>query len=336
MQLISAHRIWNEAPHNAFTDARVFKGQLYTAFREGTSHVSPDGQLRVLRLEQDQWVSVAVMTLPEADVRDAKLSVRPDGCLMLVGAAAYKNQPVSHQCHYWLSEDGENWSQATPVAEPNHWLWRLTWHGDTAYGMAYGTGGVQGLFWYEVNPDGHWHCRPVEEFAGQYVNEHALSFDEDGTAWCLLRRDNQDISITHGLLGNATPPYTDWHWQDLGFRIGGPEMISLHGSEDFLAAYRRYQYPDSWLPQWTEVSRLNREGVLQERLTVPSGGDCSYPGLAVHEGELHCLYYSSHEVAEQAVQDGQEAEPRVGAEDEEQSEAAAMPMTAIYHARIRL
>jgi hypothetical protein len=30
-------------------------------------------------------------------------------------------------------------------------------------------------------------------------------------------------------------------------------------------------------------------------LTVPSGGDCSYPGLAWHDGLLWMSYYSSHE-----------------------------------------
>jgi len=30
-------------------------------------------------------------------------------------------------------------------------------------------------------------------------------------------------------------------------------------------------------------------------LTLPSGGDCSYPGLVWHENLLWMSYYSSHE-----------------------------------------
>ena len=30
-------------------------------------------------------------------------------------------------------------------------------------------------------------------------------------------------------------------------------------------------------------------------LELPSGGDCSYPGLLWHEGRLWMTYYSSHE-----------------------------------------
>jgi len=30
-------------------------------------------------------------------------------------------------------------------------------------------------------------------------------------------------------------------------------------------------------------------------ITLPSGGDTSYPGLVWHEGRLYISYYSSHE-----------------------------------------
>jgi len=36
-------------------------------------------------------------------------------------------------------------------------------------------------------------------------------------------------------------------------------------------------------------------GTLTEALTLPSGGDTSYPGFAWHEGVLWVSYYSSHE-----------------------------------------
>ena len=36
-------------------------------------------------------------------------------------------------------------------------------------------------------------------------------------------------------------------------------------------------------------------GRLEEFLTLPSGGDTSYAGLAWHDGRLWVSYYSSHE-----------------------------------------
>ena len=37
------------------------------------------------------------------------------------------------------------------------------------------------------------------------------------------------------------------------------------------------------------------EGELTEILKLPSGGDCSYPGLVWHNNLLWVSYYSSHE-----------------------------------------
>jgi hypothetical protein len=36
-------------------------------------------------------------------------------------------------------------------------------------------------------------------------------------------------------------------------------------------------------------------------LELPSGGDCSYPGLLWHDDSLHVTYYSSHEGGKAAV-----------------------------------
>jgi hypothetical protein len=42
---------------------------------------------------------------------------------------------------------------------------------------------------------------------------------------------------------------------------------------------------------WLDVEA----GKLTEFLTLPSGGDTSYPGLVFYEGLLWVSYYSSHE-----------------------------------------
>ena len=42
-------KIWDAAPHNAFTDLIRFRGHLYCAFREAPRHgVAPDGKVRTL------------------------------------------------------------------------------------------------------------------------------------------------------------------------------------------------------------------------------------------------------------------------------------------------
>ena len=87
LQLHSINCIWQQAAHNAFTDLVEFNGALWCVFREGSDHVSPDGAFRLLRSSDGlNWHSAALSSDSKADLRDAKLSVSPEGKLVLLGA----------------------------------------------------------------------------------------------------------------------------------------------------------------------------------------------------------------------------------------------------------
>src|SRR5438128_2355705 len=88
-ELVEVRKIWDQAPHNAFTDLIRFRGEWLCVFREGKAHVSPDGSLRVIASPDGKtWTSAALITSPTGDLRDAKITVTPDSRLMLSGAAA--------------------------------------------------------------------------------------------------------------------------------------------------------------------------------------------------------------------------------------------------------
>ena len=96
-ELVEVTRIWDKAPHNAFTDLVRFRDRWYCVFREGKGHVSPDGALRVISSADGKtWESAALITSDDSDLRDAKITITPDGQLMLSGAEAM-NQPVGLQ-----------------------------------------------------------------------------------------------------------------------------------------------------------------------------------------------------------------------------------------------
>src|SRR5436189_4400788 len=58
VELAEVRKIWERAPHNAFTDLARFKGKWFCVFREGAAHVSPDGALRVITSKDGKdWVS---------------------------------------------------------------------------------------------------------------------------------------------------------------------------------------------------------------------------------------------------------------------------------------
>jgi hypothetical protein len=288
-ELVAVRKIWDEAPHNAFTDLIRFDGRWYCVFREGKAHVSLDGALRVIESSDGKsWSAAARITAANADLRDAKITVTPDHRLMLSGAGAL-HQPAAarHQSMVWFSRDGHAWSEGTPVGDPNMWMWRVTWHRGTAYGIGYGTAGERRVRLYSSRDGAHFDTLVENLFDDGYPNEHSLVFLPDDTALCLLRRDGGTRTAK---LGTAHPPYREWHWQDLGVRFGGPHMLRLPDGR-IVAAGRLYDGKVRTALCWLDPAK----GTLTEFLALPSGGDTSYPGLVLYEGVLWVSYYSSHE-----------------------------------------
>lgn len=288
MTLVAARKIWDKAPHNAFTDLVRFQDRWFCVFREGTGHVSADGALRVITsANAEQWESVALITSANSDLRDAKITVTPEGQLMLCGTEAlHDKSKYTHQSLAWFSKDGRTWSGKIEIGTPDFWLWRVTWHKSKAYGIGYGTRNDQTVRLYS-SKDGRQFDTLVERlFEGGYPNETSLVFNGDA-AYGLLRRDGNPNT---GLFGVSHSPYTKWEWKDLGTRIGGPQMLRLSDGR-FVAAVRLYDGGARTSLCWIDP----QTGKLTEALKLPSGGDTSYAGLVLHEGLLWVSYYSSHE-----------------------------------------
>ena len=288
-EIIEVRKLWDRAPHNAFTDLTRYKGQWFCVFREGAAHVSPEGALRVLTSpDGEAWVSAAWLASPTGDLRDAKITVTPQGELMLSGAAAlHQPGPAKHQSLAWFSTDGRIWSAPTIIGDTNQWLWRTTWHKRTAYSIGYDTVGGKFIRLYSSKDGKRFDTLVPRLFDQGEPNETSIVFQPDDTALCLLRRDGNPGS---GQLGSAKPPYTRWQWKDLGVRIGGPHLLRLPDGR-LVAAVRLYDGAVRTSLMWLDADA----GKLSEFLKLPSGGDSSYAGLVWHTGLLWVSYYSSHE-----------------------------------------
>jgi len=288
-ELVDARKIWDQAPHNAFTDLIRFKDRWLCVFREGKTHVSPDGTLRVIgSSDGTTWTPEASISLAGADLRDAKIALMPDGRLMLSGVA-HRPRPAegSYQSMSWFSSDGKNWSEPARVGDPDFWLWRVTWHKDRAYGVGYGCADDKTARLYS-SADGRSFKTEVKTLFDQgYPNESSILFQEDGSALCLLRRDEGTKTAQLGL---AKAPFQEWTWKDLGVQIGGPHLLRLPDGR-ILASGRRHEKGAHTALMWLDPAA----GTAVEFLKLPSGGDTSYPGLVWHDGLLWVSYYSSHE-----------------------------------------
>lgn len=306
--LVSVERIWDRAPHNAFTDLISFRGKLYCAFREGPAHVptfdGANGTVRIIASADAQnWSSVALLEEVGVDLRDPKLSVTPDGRLMvLIGGSTYEgNKLIKFSPRVSFSDRaGAKFSAPVPAAldarirTERDWLWRVTWDRGTGYGVVYQMDATQVSKAAEIRchlvatTDGI-NYRQIAAFAvtGK-PNETTVRVTPDGEMVALVRRE---AGSKNGYVGTSRAPYRDWAWKELNARLGGPNFVALPSGK-LLAATRGYLADDAYD---THLARLTTDGRLTRILALPSGGDTSYPGLLVRGDKLFVSYYSSHE-----------------------------------------
>ncbi len=290
--LISVRKIGDTAPHNAFTDMVRYNDQFYVVYREGAGHVSSDGALHVIRSHDGTtWETASRITATDADLREAKFLVNSNGSLSLIGAAALHDTSsgVTHQTRLWNSPDGTNWSASQDIGDPNIWLWRTVWHNDTAYGVGYHFNGDTFTRLY-TSTDGVNFAPYLDRlYDAGHPNEAGIAFLDDGRMVVLLR--NEYPSPRSSQIGVSSGNFLQWTWSDTGVQIGGPDLYVLPDGR-IIAATRLYDGP----VHRTALSWLDIEdGTLTEFLTLPSGGDTSYPGMLYEDGTLWVSYYSTHE-----------------------------------------
>lgn len=291
LELLSVEKIWDAAPHNAFTDLVRFDGKWVCGFREAPAHGGgvKDSRIRVIASQNGkQWQSVATISdEPRGDIRDAKFGLLPDGRLMLLTATQFFDTSTQkHQSHSWITSDLENWDGPHDVGDPDIWTWDINFHKGTGYSIGYRTADPRFARLYTTQDGTEFQTR-VKDLAveSSYPNESAIVFDKQGsTAYCLLRCSGP------AQFGTAEPPYTDWTWKVMNAPVGGPEMIRLPDGR-LLGGGRLYDGRQRTSLFWIDPESAK----LTEALTLPSGGDTSYPGFVLHDGILHVSYYASHE-----------------------------------------
>ncbi|MBN1509200.1 MAG: hypothetical protein JW955_20310 [Sedimentisphaerales bacterium] len=299
VELLDVKKIWDQAPHNAFTDLTFWKGQFCCAFREGRGHVSTDGRIRVLSSKDaDVWTSAGLIELAGYDLRDAHLSVTPDNRLMLLGGAAPRkkdNQSAPTGSFVAFSSNGTDWTKPQIVSEPGRWLWCVTWHKGKAYGVSYSAyRGTTHCLELLTSDDGITYRSLVPRlYAEGRPGEVTLRFDAADTCYALVRREKLDDHPYSAVLGVSRADYTQWQWHDLGpdfNSFGGPNLIQLPCGH-WLAAGR--MHPDGAHTALCHIDMTNHK--MTKLLKLPSGGDTSYPGLLWRNDLLYMSYYSTHE-----------------------------------------
>ncbi len=297
--VISVERIWDRAAHNAFTSLINYNGTLYCAFRESTGHISEiNGSIRVIASKDRQnWVSVALLYEKDVDLRDPQLSVTPDGRIMLNMGGSYYSGKTLQKMKPKVSfsdEYGLNFSKPQDIIlgdklkTGKDWLWKATWHKGSVYAGIYQPHKKGTHVLLAKSADGV-HYQMITKFTiPANANETVLRFTDSDEMIAVVRREGGN---GNGYIGISNPPYKQWQWNELSEPLGGPELLVLPNKK-LLCATRFYQ-PDN--TDKTVLSKVTTSGNYIKLITLPSGGDCSYPGMLIKDNILYVSYYSSHE-----------------------------------------
>lgn len=298
LTFISANKIWDKAPHSAFTDLIRFQEGWYCIFRESDQHAGgKDGTISLIKSSDGEvWHNALVFEETGIDLRDPKLSITPDGKLMiLMGGSEYAptGEFITRQSRVAFSSDGEHWSSLTKILEPHEWLWRVTWHEGKAYGVSYRSSSIpengDWIVTLFVSEDGiNYQILTQWDIQG-HPSEATLRFLETGEMVALLRRGK------NAWIGCSNSPFKDWNWTEASCHLGGPNFLILP-DQTMWATGRMFgkNRADEIIERTVLVEMTLQD--LKFEMVLPSGGDdTSYPGMVYHNGELWISYYSSHE-----------------------------------------
>jgi hypothetical protein len=304
MRLLEVEKIWDHGDHNAFTDLIHYKGQFYCTFREGEDHYeNGKGIIRILQSEDaNKWQSVGQIRIDGIDLRDPYFFLDKNEKLAL---GFQGGRYINDQKHLWMQsyvafpEQGntiKSFSDPAPLNIKDEWFWRILCFEEKYYSITYSftKPGEFSTPWKTkfYQSENSIEFSLIDEFKIEgRPNEAALRILPDGRMGALLRRDKDNC---HNYIGRAERPFEQWEWRELNCHIGGPNFLPLTSTE-WIASGRRWANHGGKADPETHVGMIYHNK-FESMLTLPSGGDCSYPGLVlINDRILYVSYYSSHE-----------------------------------------
>ena len=288
-----------------FPDLVRFKGDWYCAFREAEIHDNhPSGRARIITSPNGgEWETATILDWDCGDVREPKLSITPEGCLM-VNTSVYfvSRQPREDGRYYQLDPLGTTLNLPDNDREPGVAQQSVTWHNGMGYSIAQWGKDTAGTL-YRTRDGKSWRVLAEAIFPEGHAGEGALAFGADDTAYCLLRGSSHKGVF----VGRGEPPhYQEWEWRTpsidygpehggarpaeevLRVGLGGPKLVRL--SDGRLLGAGRALGPG----RDDGHATLFWVDLHQARLTLFAEFDgTSYPGVVEHQGEIWVTYVGS-------------------------------------------
>ncbi len=320
LQLEAVRKIWTQGQREpgvidsycAFTDLAFVGDSFFVTFRESNAHVGGrDGRIAVIKSNDGiAWTRVADFRMDDFDLRDSKLAMDDNGQLMVwFTGADYEGTYLERRktwISFWDSVNSEFGPMIETFAGPDgvyqqyesEWPWRLTWNNSMAYTASYRSISAHPNqdHWLFNSTDGIQFNAVVKMPLPARSSEMTLRFANNDEMICLVRSYANQAYIGWSDLAGG---YTTWSWNalldenSLHREIGGPNFIILPNGR-LLAAGRQYQSTSTG-SKMTGLFEITKDGLWEDLLELPSGGDNSYAGLYLDGNTLYISYYSGHE-----------------------------------------
>ena len=292
--------------HNSNTHLIYWRDHFYLVHARSRFHMGNDASRLVVWRSADAWTweEVAVLGMPDADIRDPKFAAIGDR-LLLYALPNNGFEPEPYGTVVSTSADGKTWTPFADTVEPGWLLWEpkspdggTTWYA-TAYWHEHGRSALfrsaDGLAWDHVS----------DIYEGERNDETANEFLPDGRMVVTARLEGDDRAWHQGskqaatLLAVAEPPFTKWtKTRSLTTRLDGPALFSYNGR-----VYAVGRYDPEGREKWYGMSSLlgrKRTAIYEVRpdalvylSDLPSAGDTSYAGVVLRGGDAYISYYSS-------------------------------------------
>ncbi len=304
-KLVWHAKAYGDGKHNAFTDLARWRDAYYLCFRHGASHLSMDGEIRVMRsTDLKSWEPCGTLdTL--GDDRDPHFAVTEKTLYVFFGvwdlAHATDNGVPGRgrlRSHFASTEDGEHWSKVQGIYEPDWWLWRVRTHEGAFYSVGY-------YLKWPTYPSGearllksddalHWTQVSVIN-KDRIPDEADIRFHPDHSLELVVRTCDK---AGDSMWLRSDPAQNQWLRKDLGVVIHCP-VIAEWKDRCFVAGRGRNDKGYN-----TGIWEMKGDTV-QPLMTLPSGGDTAYPGMVIPvdaKDSDHPVFavswYSQHERAE--------------------------------------
>jgi len=288
---IQYYKVWDSAPHNAFTDITFFKGNFYIVCREGSAHVSNDGAIRVLKSSDGKRFSpVTIFKDPDYDLRDPKILNLGDTTLYIQYCMANRGKKITKNGMNW-SGNGSDWS-TTKVYDENDvwWLWGAKSVDGKILSIGYNYINNDNNYLFISNQLGEY--KASKRIVGSGASGEASLESNRDTVFCAIRAKHWSLP---GYLGFALKSdLTNWKTfeQNKDLILGGPKLFFLPNGKLYLLT--RSKTKEGSLA--TVLFLVNRSDFsLSQVLVLPNAGDNSgdngYAGVVHHDGNLYISYY---------------------------------------------